>query len=140
MLDNDRLTLSRVRLDNAKVDLQTASENLEAGRYKAANNRAYYAIFHAIRALLALDGVDFTKHSTAIGYFNKNYINTGVIERLFSSIIKGASKSRNNSDYDDFYEASYDEAEKNVIGAGELISAIQNVIDEKIEELNKTTS
>ena len=31
----------------------------EAGRYKNALNRAYYAIFYGIRAVNALDGLDF---------------------------------------------------------------------------------
>ncbi len=30
--------------------------------YKAANNRAYYSIFHSIRAILALEPIDFKRH------------------------------------------------------------------------------
>jgi len=34
--------------------------------YRSAANRAYYAIFHAMRAVLALDGVDMKHHSGII--------------------------------------------------------------------------
>lgn len=44
------------------------------GELKTANNRAYYSIFHAMRAILALDEVDFKKHSGVIAYFRENYI------------------------------------------------------------------
>ena len=63
MLNDNRVGLSRIRMENAKEDLLAAIENMKAGLYRAANNRAYYAIFHAIRALFALDGVDFKAHS-----------------------------------------------------------------------------
>ena len=72
MLNMNRINLSQVRIENAKEDLLTATENLEAGRYRSANNRAYYSMFHAIRSLLALDGIDFKKHSQLLGYFNKS--------------------------------------------------------------------
>jgi len=34
--------------------------------YASANNRAYYAIIHAMRAVLTLDGEDFKKHFAVI--------------------------------------------------------------------------
>ena len=41
------------RLQVAKEDLKSAQVLLEAEAYRGANNRAYYAIFHAISAVLA---------------------------------------------------------------------------------------
>jgi uncharacterized protein (UPF0332 family) len=78
MLDENSVALSRTRLKKAHEDLRTAEIVKDAGIYNAANNRAYYAIFHAIRAALALDSVDFKSHSKVIGYFNKNYVHNGV--------------------------------------------------------------
>lgn len=79
-----------------------------------ANNRAYYAIFHSMRAILALDGADFKKHSAVISFFRENYIKTGYLERSLSDIIGRAGIVRNKSDYEDFYIASKDEAEEQV--------------------------
>ena len=53
--------LSRYRLKRAQEDLETAKLNYENGMYKAAVNRTYYAIFHAIRAVNILDGFDASK-------------------------------------------------------------------------------
>ena len=47
--------LSKYRLEKAKEDLRTARDNFAKGSYRVAVNRAYYAIFHAIRAITALD-------------------------------------------------------------------------------------
>ena len=50
-------------------------------QYRAANNRAYYSIFHSICAVLAKEGIAFKRHKDTIGYFNKNYIHTGVFSK-----------------------------------------------------------
>lgn len=44
----DIKTLCQYRLDRAKEDLLTAVNNHQAGFYKAAINRSYYAIFVSI--------------------------------------------------------------------------------------------
>jgi uncharacterized protein (UPF0332 family) len=133
MLTLSRINLSRLRLENADEDLETATENMKAGRYRAANNRAYYSIFHGIRAVLALDGVDFKTHSRLIGYFNKNYIHTELIERSLSEVVFSAVQSRTDSDYDDSYKATKEEAEKNIIGAERLLKAIRQLIDVRLK-------
>ena len=48
-----RKDLVKYRIRSAKEDLKSAQILLEAGSLKAANNRAYYAIFHAINAVHA---------------------------------------------------------------------------------------
>ena len=70
-----------------------------------ANNRAYYSVFHSMRAVLALDEVDFKKHSGVIAYFRENYIKTKIFDRSCSDIISSTCLIRNKSDYYDFYIA-----------------------------------
>ena len=45
---------AKYRLERAKQDLSDAEFSYKHKRYLNANNRAYYAIFHAIKAVLAL--------------------------------------------------------------------------------------
>lgn len=51
--DDMKKELAQYRVETAKDDLRAAKILLDAGEYKAANNRAYYAIFHAINAVHA---------------------------------------------------------------------------------------
>ena len=46
--------LARYRLETAKSDLQSANILIREKEYRGANNRAYYAIYHAISAVHAL--------------------------------------------------------------------------------------
>lgn len=61
MLDNQN-DLSKYRLEKSKEDLLSSKLLFENGFYKQSVNRSYYSIFHATRALLALDKFDSKKH------------------------------------------------------------------------------
>ena len=54
-MEGSVIDLSRYRLEKAKEDLETAEENMIGGKYRASINRSYYAVFHALRAVTALD-------------------------------------------------------------------------------------
>lgn len=112
-----RRELSEQRLLKAEEMLSDAEAMLHLSRYRTANNRAYYCIFHAIRAVLALDGVEFKRHSGNIQYFQKNYIKTGIFSAEDSDIIISASEIRNSSDYDDFYIVSKEDTAELVSSA-----------------------
>ena len=131
MLDQARKDLSAHRLSRAQELLQDAETLFEANSYKGANNRAYYAIFSSMRAVLALDGEDFKRHSGVIQYFQKNYIKSGIFDKRFSDIITKASRIRNASDYDDFYIASPEESREQIEDARLLLDAVSRYLTEK---------
>lgn len=121
-------SLSKYRIEQAHEFLNDAKHNLEVNAYKTANNRAYYSIFHSMRALLALDGVDFKKHSGVIAYFRENYIKTKIFERKYSDIVSSASLIRNKSDYDDFYIANKQETIEQVENARAMYEAVEEYL------------
>lgn len=51
------LELAKYHLQVAREDLETAIDNEKSQHLRAANNRAYYAIYHAVTAVLAIEGV-----------------------------------------------------------------------------------
>ena len=106
MLDDERKALAKLRLDNANERLSFILAILEIGDYKTVANRSYYAMFYAMRAVLALDGFDSKKHSGIIAEFRKRYVKTGIFETEMSDIISDLFEVRASSDYDDFYVIS----------------------------------
>ncbi len=94
---------------------------MSAEEYKGANNRAYYAIFHAINAIHALNGKAYKRHKDAIGNFNKDYVKTEIFPREMGRKIGEAEEIRHASDYDDFYIASREESERQITVADEFI-------------------
>ena len=126
------LMLYRIR--TAKENLRSARILLDAQEYKGANNRAYYAIFQAINAVHAIDGTAYKRHKDAIANFNKNYIKTGVFPREIGRKISEAEEIRHASDYDDFYIASKEEAERQVSVADEFIQLIEAYCNKRIKK------
>ena len=109
MYSEEFINLSKHRLETALEDLKTAELLLKEQLYKGAANRAYYCVFHCMRAVLALDGIDFKKHTGVITHFRQEYIKTGVFDNELSTIIRDQSLIRNNSDYNDFYVINKDD-------------------------------
>lgn len=58
-MDNRQIDLSKYRIQESKDSLIVAENCLNDGFYKDAINRSYYSAFYAIKAILALDTVDF---------------------------------------------------------------------------------
>lgn len=91
-------------------DLSSAKLLYEAKQFKSSINRSYYAIFHCLRAVLALDGFDSSKHSGIISNFNANYVKTGIFDKAISKNIDTAYRLREKADYVDFFIVSEEEA------------------------------
>ena len=102
--------LSVHRYARALEEIGTAQLLYDNQKYRSALNRSYYALFHAIRSVNALDGFDSSKHSGVIAHFNQYYVKTGEFESINSSIIRHASLMREQADYDDYFAASEEDA------------------------------
>lgn len=117
--------LVRYRIETAKSDLQSSSILVREGEYRGANNRAYYAIYHAISAIHALDGKSYKRHKDTLANFNKDYVKTEIFPKTFGRKIAQAEEIRHASDYDDFYIATKEKAEEQIATAKELIERIE---------------
>jgi len=126
------IELSLYRLEKAKKDLEDAQKTLELEMYDTAANRSYYAIFHSARAILALDGLDYKKHSGVISRFQQDYIKTEIFDKNMSNIIKSAFDMRTESDYEDFYVISKADVIIQVSEAEEFVTTIDSYIKSKI--------
>lgn len=129
--------LSRYRLEKAGEMLESARRDFAAEDYTSANNRAYYCIFHAMRAVLAMDGEDYRKHSAVIARFSLAYLKTEVLPRRFGKLITNASLIRNRSDYEDFYLCSIRDTETLLSGAEEFLQAVSVYLETRWKESNE---
>jgi len=130
MLDKEKQDLSKYRVSTALDLLEVSKANIDIDT-KSSVNRSYYAIYTAMRAVLALDGFDAKKHSGIISEFRKLYIKTGIFDVRFSVIIHDLFTIRNECDYEDFYIVSKEDAKTQLTNAEEFVNAINNYLTEK---------
>lgn len=122
-------SLSKHRLEQAKENIEEAKILYNVNKFKGANNRAYYAIFHSIKAILALEPIDFKRHKDVIAYFNKSYIRTEIFPKKLGHQISKASMVREDSDYDDEYVADSEATKQQIKTAEELINLVEKYIE-----------
>ena len=120
---------TQYRLDKSAGCLRDSKFLLDNGSFDGSINRSYYAMFTIIRALLAEEDIDFSKHSAVIGYFRREYIKTGVFDKKFSDYIGKAFIRRNDCDYRDFVFISREEAETQYLHAVEFFETIKNYLE-----------
>ena len=117
--------LSQHRLQKAKDVLRQAELLLKNHEYDGSINRSYYAIFNAIRSLLALVGFDSRRHTGVISYFDQYFVKTGICEKRLSTIAHTAFDSRQVHDYQDFQTLTYEQAKLQFDEATQFIHAIE---------------
>ena len=128
-MDNFTKEMVDYRLGCAKEDLEDAIYALNRKSLRASANRAYYSIFHSMRAVLALEQKDFKKHSAVLAYFNQYYIKTNMFPSNLFELIRNASVVREESDYMDLYVASFDKTNEQVESAKLIFDLVEKYIN-----------
>lgn len=109
-MDDRKKELSNYRLTQAGESLKASRNCFDNGFYKDSINRSYYSAFYSIKAVLSRSSADFKRHKDVIGYFNKEYVATDIFPRAIGRKLGILKQIREESDYDDFYIASKEEA------------------------------
>lgn len=107
---NKGIELANYRLSLAEETYRNAKMCFDNGFYRDCINRSYYAVFYGVRAILALENTDFKRHKDVVAYFNKEYVATGKFPREIGKRLARLKMKREESDYNDFFVASVDEA------------------------------
>ena len=89
------------------------AQKLEEG----AISRSYYAVFHAVKALLFSKGLDTSTHQGSMRLFNLHFIQAGLFEQRFSRVLSRAKQEREEADYFAEYTFSFEDAEENIKNA-----------------------
>lgn len=129
------IDLIKHRIEQSKDDLESSKLLFREAHYKSANSRAYYAIFHALRSVLATEPIDFKRHKDVIAYFNKNYVNKELFPKQMGRRIARASQVREDSDYDDEFVVDKEVTLLQIETAEELIKLVEKYVEEKISEM-----
>ena len=99
------MTKDEARHEAARLWMLKADEALRAARndleISAAStiNRAYYACFYAVSAILLTRNIEHSKHSGVRADFNLHFIHTEILDKKHGKFYNKMFDSRNQSDY-----------------------------------------
>ena len=128
MYDKEHIDLALYRMDKAEEALTDAQDALRQGKCANAANRSYYAFFHAVRALFALEAKDFRKHSGVIANFQKDYVKTGAFPIELGKHLQSAFNLRTQSDYRDFYVLPKEKVAAQVANAEAFVATLKRYL------------
>lgn len=134
MTENNTYPLM-MTLRKAKEKMKTARIDYDFQRYEDSISRAYYAVFHAISAVLLSKGLHYSSHSQTIGYFNKEFIKTGVFPKEFSKNIQKLFNDRQTGDYGFEIFSEPDTAKEDMEMAEKIIKACEDYVNNILEDV-----
>ncbi|MBO4905732.1 MAG: HEPN domain-containing protein [Bacteroidaceae bacterium] len=128
--DIERHTLVQLELDKAHEAFEDIEVLASAGRWSGAANRMYYAVFHAVNALLIHDSHPVNTHRGSHAIFSMYYIKTGVLPAECGRLYNNLQTLREESDYNCVFNATEADIKEGIEPARKLISSIESLINE----------
>ena len=137
LIKKDEIIKANLRLHKAREDYRSAKTLLEKGLYRAANDRAYFCMYHAANAVCALDGVNPKYGVSVRNYFKLRCADStllpGFIDPYLCEILEYAAKSRFSVNFDDCYAVGKKETLINVENAEIFLEAIENFAAQRVK-------
>jgi len=106
--------------DRAMDAIENAKYNFDGGFFIATANRAYYACYYSLIALLHTQGVYAKTPQGTKAKFAELFIKTGIFPLVLSDAITLLFDYRQEADYDLDAEISMDEAQMLIDKAGDI--------------------
>ena len=130
MTEADKIqALVRYRLEQAAEAMAAADLSLANGLERSAVNRAYYAMFYAVLALLATRQTETSRHSGAIAQFDQSFVKPALFRPEFSRWLHDAFLRRQSADYGADLTLSLDDITTLLEHAREFLGGVRRYLD-----------
>ncbi len=127
--ESDAADIVSYWLEKASESLASARDELSAGRHSFSVNRCYYSAFYAASAVLLAHGHRFRKHAGVRAALHKHFIKPGLLSTEQGRIYDRLFHDRQEGDYLEFIEFTYDELVDMIANAEELLEALEGLAE-----------
>ena len=132
-----QIELARYRLKQAEESIDEAAFLLQGKKSpRAVINRAYYAMFYAVLALLIFEPYASSKHSGVLGYFNRRFVKPGIFPEELGRILNKAFDLRQRGDYREYEELSYELVRPFVDQSRTFVQALKDYLERGVFSSN----
>ena len=120
--------LVRYRMEQARETLAEAAILRDAGAFRGAVSRSYYAMFYALLGLLATRQLGASKHTGAIALCDREFVKTGIFPPELSRSLHLAFQRRQVHDYGEVIHADLSAANESIQDAAQFVEAIESYL------------
>ena len=134
MTRENRERNAQAELERAETCLREARHLHEAELPYGAASRAYYAVFHAARALLLSIGLEPTTHRGVVNLLGQHFVRPGHLTAELARLVSRMHADRHDADY--FVQAVFTPAEggRALEDAERFLQAAGDLLRSKPEE------
>jgi uncharacterized protein (UPF0332 family) len=108
MTDDSRRTAIALEVRQGERALLAARALRDMGLYNDALSRLYYALFHAMTALLLTQGVEPRRHRAMAGLLGTHFVASGALTAADVAVVSRAYGNRDLADYERTWDATAD--------------------------------
>jgi uncharacterized protein (UPF0332 family) len=113
------------RIGQSYETLKEAEILSEQSAFRGAVNRAYYAMFYAVLALLATRQMGTSKHAGVLSLFDREFLKTGIFSRDLSKLLRLAFDLRQTYDYGEFVAMDETKSQETLNDANTFVATIE---------------
>ena len=126
----DRQVMITLELEKAEKTWGQMEVQVNNGVWEMAANRLYYALFHAVSALLIHDHHQVSSHKGSHILFGNYYIKTGILPTEYGALYSQMESIREEGEYNCTYKVTEEELLKRLAPAKEMIDRIAEMVKE----------
>lgn len=109
----------------AEKALRSAKLLLKYGELEDATSRAYYAMFHAAKAILFRKGLQAKTHKGTVSLFGEHIVKKGILSEEYADALRKAFDLRQKSDYELYAELDEEVVKETIKNAEKFIEKIK---------------
>lgn len=129
--EEDRRIIVEMEIEKAERILAEQKLLREGALWSTLANRLYYALFHAVSALLISEGYEVGTHKGAVIRFQQYFVKTNRFTIEEGRFYSQMQTMRENADYNCSYDVSEDEVVDRIEPTRLLIEKIKQYIADK---------
>ena len=119
-------------LEKSCKNMEQARHTADLGYWDLVANRLYYAVFHAVNAMLLIDGIKTGTHKGTSIQFGKSYVLTGIFDRQDGILYSQLQTMREKADYQNVFTIEEEVGRKLIESANELRMKIVDYVNQKL--------
>jgi uncharacterized protein (UPF0332 family) len=90
-------------IEKSTRNMEQAVHNAEMNYWDLVANRLYYSVFHAVNALMLVDGIKTRSHKGTSSEFGRHYILSGIFPKEDGILYSRLQTMREKADYQNIF-------------------------------------
>lgn len=133
---SQKLIATGLLLEKSAKNMEQAMRIADMGYWDLVANRLYYAVFHAVNAMLLIDDIKTGTHKGTSIQFGKSYVLTGIFDRQDGILYGRLQTMREKADYQNVFSLEEEDGRRLIEAADELRKKICDYVNRKMSTIN----